>query len=361
MSEAEQYAQFFTQGLKITVCIPMDNNELFRDWAIVEELEEEILTLQLSRDELPAEVHLIPGIILDLRLGKDGAGYRCSSFFVGEVGTGKIIAHLTGDVGTSELREFYRIDLFLPFRCQFTEEQNLNVLIGKWRKKKQTRVADEAERREVYNEKHKELLFRIAAGEFDDEDREQVRNKQPAVEEFNPIDETWDDVNAGAINLSAGGFKFVSSDDFKIDEVIFIEMFIPSSPPRIMDCIARIVFKSMNYSFKDDRDHFNVALNFVLIDDRDRDAIVSHISHIESLRIRQKRQLPSLIPESALNRRISPLKRVILIALALGLIYYVSTYIYDYTKREIRNEIQDTFGNAVKKYREETGTQKIWK
>jgi len=361
MSEAEQYAQFFTQGLKITVCIPMDNNELFRDWAIVEELEEEILTLQLSRDELPAEVHLIPGIILDLRLGKDGAGYRCSSFFVEEVRSGKIIAHLTGDVGTSELREFYRIDLFLPFRCQFTEEQNLNVLIGKWRKKKQIRLAYEVERRDAFAEKHKELLFRIAAGEFDAEGQEQVRNKQPVVEEFNPIDETWDDVNAGAINLSAGGFKFVSSDDYKTDEVVFVEMFIPSTPPRIMDSVARVVFKSMNYSFKDDMEHFNVALNFVLIDDRDRDAIVSHISHIESLRIRQKRQLPSFVLKDGAKKLISPLKKAIWIVFLSVLIYYFSSYLYDYKQRKIHNEIQDMFGNAVKKYREETGTQKIWK
>jgi hypothetical protein len=138
-------------------------------------------------------------------------------------------------------------------------------------------------------------------------------------------------------------------------------MYIPSTPHRIMDGVARVVFKSMNYSFKDDKEHFNVALTFVLIDDRDRDAIVSHISHIESLRIRQKRQLPSFVLKDGAKKLISPFKRAIWIVFLSVLIYYISYYFYDYKQRKTHNEIQDMFGNAVKKYREETGTQKIWK
>lgn len=353
MSDEEQYATYFTHGLKITVCIPMDNNELFRDWAIVEALEENIITLQLSRDELPVEVHLIAGIMLDLRLVKEGMGFHCSGF-VGEVGAGEIQVHLTGDVGTSELREFFRIDAFLPFRYQFSEEQNLDVLIGTWRKRKHIRLTDEAERRNVFNEKRRERLFRAASEEFDAEDREQVINKQLDVEEFNPIDETWDNVNASAINLSAGGFKFVTTDVFKLDELVFIEMFIPATQPRIMESITRVVYINNNYSFKDDKEYFNVALNFVLIDDRVRDAIVSHISHLESLRIRQKRQLP-ISKVKSVNKRVSPLKIAIWIAFLVVLSYFISSYSYDYSQRKGHNEIEDVFGNAVRKYREQSG------
>ena len=354
MSDVEQYATYFTDGLKITVGIPMDNNELFRDWAIVEALEENIITLKLSRDEFPVEVHLLVGIMLDLRLGKEGRGFRCSGLFVDEVGAGEIRVHLTGDVGTSELREFFRIDAFIPFRYQFTEEQNLDVLIGTWRKRKQNRLADEAERREVFNEKNRERLFRTATGEFDVEDREQAINKQQNVEAFNSIDDSWDNVNASATNLSAGGFKFVTTDVVKIGELVFIEMFIPATPPRIMESITRVVFKNKNYSFKDGKEYFNVALNFVLVDDRDRDAIVSHISHLESLRIRQKRQLSTFEVKSA-NKRVSPLKMAIWIAFLVVLIYFISSYFYDYSQRKGRNEIEDMFGNAVRKYREQTG------
>src|SRR6185369_5403546 len=269
MSDVEQYATYFTPGLKITVCIPMDNNELFRDWAIVEELDGNLLTLRLSRDELPAEVHLIAGTKLDLRLVKDKTGLRCDGSFVGYVGAGLIQVYLTGDVSSSELREFFRIEAFLPFRYQFTEEQNLDVLIGSWRRRKQLRLVDEAERREVFNGRQREKVLKAVAGELNAEDREKSRD----VEEFDPIDETWIDVNATAINLSAGGFKFVTTEVFKVGEYVVIEMFIPAIPPRIMESITRVVFINNNFSFKDGRQYFNVALSFVIIDDRDRDSI----------------------------------------------------------------------------------------
>ena len=354
MSDVEQYATYFTHRLKITVCIPMDNNELFRDWAIVETLEDSIITLQLSRDELPVEVHLIAGIMLDLRLVKDKIEFRCSGIFIGEVSAGVIQVQLSGDVGTIELREFFRIDAFIPFKYQVTEEQNLDVLIGTWRRRKQIRLVDEAERRNVYNEKQRERLYRAATGEFDAEGREQVLHKQPDVEEFNPVDETWDNVNATAINISAGGFKFVTTDVFKIDEHVFIEMLIPATPPRTMESITRVVFITNNYSFKDGKEYFNVALNFVIIDDRDRDAIVSHISHLESLRIRQKRQLPFFDVKS-INRRVSPLKMSIWIALSAVLTYFIVSYFYDYSHRNVQDEIGYIFENAVRKYREQTG------
>ncbi len=353
MSDVEQYAEYFMSGLKITVCIPMENNELFRDWAIVEALDEDIITLRLSRDELPVEVHLIAGAMLDLRLGKDGMGFRCGGFFVEEVGAGEIKVHLTGEVGTNELREFFRIDAFIPFRYQFTKEQNLDVLIGTWRKSKKNRLAAEAERRDAFIEKQREMLFRAAAGEFDAEGREQVTNRPPDVEEFNPVDESWDDVNASAINISGGGFKFVTTDDFKIDELVVIEMFIPAAPPRIMDGIARVVFKNNNYSIKDGSEYFNVALSFVVIDDRDRDAIVSHISHLETMRIRQKGQLPFIDFRNTEKRR-SLVKTAIWIAFGVIFIYFASSYLFGYSQRA-HNEFEDMVGNAVRKYREQTG------
>ncbi len=352
MSDAEQYAQYFTSGLKITVCIPLENNELFRDWARVATLEENLITLEMSRDELPAEVNLVAGMTLDLRFSKEGMGYRCGGVYSGEAGFGKIQLRLTGGVGTGELREFFRIDAFLPFNFQFSQEQNLDVLIGVWRKRKQVRLASETERREAFNEKQKELLFKIAAGEFDAEERDQALKQ--SIEEFNPIDETWDYVNATAMNLSAGGFKFVTTDLFKMDDLVFVEMFLPTTPPRIMDCISRVVFKGNNYSIKGNEEYYNVALNFVIIDDRERDAIISHITNLESLRIRQKGYLP-IVEAKKEKKGISPLNVAISILFLAVMSYLIYYYFYDFSRRKDATEFQDTFGEGVKKYREQTG------
>lgn len=359
----EKYAEYFTIGLKITACIPLDNNELFRDWAIVEALEGDILTIQLSRDELPARINLVVGLVFDLRLGKEGAGFRCNGVFVEIAGLSKIKIRLTGDVGTSELRDFFRIDAFLPFTYQHSAEQNLDVLIEGRRKRIRARIAEEAERREAFEAKVRDHIFRTAEGEFDDEKREQAaHHTPPEVEEFNPVDEFWNHVNATAMNLSAGGFKIVTTDNFKLDELIIVEIYLPTTPPRIMDCIARVVFKNHNYSIRGDDEYFNVAFNFVIIDERDRDAIASHISHLELLRIRTMHQMPIPVSHERNEQRMSPLKIAIISALLLIFAFGMYAVLTKYLHLQIYNtEIQDQFGNAVKKYRQETGTEKFWK
>jgi len=355
MSNQEEYAAYFLKGLKLTVCIPMGNNEVFRDWAVVESLEEDVITVRLSRDELPVKVHLIAGTLLDIRLGKVEPGFRCGGFFLEWIGAGLIQVHLTGSVLSCEQREFFRIDLFLPFRYELAKEQNLDVLIEMWRKKKQTRVADEAERREAFDERHRERLLRTVTGEFDPVEREGIISRQENAEEFNPVDETWDNVNATSMNLSAGGLMFVTSDVIEIDQLFFVEMFIPSTPPRIMDSIVRAVFKSNNYSIKDKKEYFNIALSFVLIDDRDRDAIVSHISHLESLRIRLKHQLPVSDITHNEDKNLSPLKIFISVLILMVLIYLFSSYFFEYTMGKVHNDIQDLFGDAIRKYSGQTG------
>ena len=352
-----KYAEHFPKDLKITICLPMEANETFRDWAIVQELEADVLTLLLSRDQFPSAVILKYGDTFDVRFGKEGAEQRCSVIFADKVGLGTIKVRLTGEVSTGELREFYRIDAFIPFRHEVPKEQNLNALIGKLRKRKRDRLATEAARRAAFEEEQRLLVLRTAAGEFDAGDDEQPKKKDQKVAVFNPVDESWDNVSAAALNLSGGGIKYVTSELFKAEDLVLMEIFIPSNPPRIADCIAKVVFKNINYSIKSDKLHYNVALNFVIIDDRDRDAIVTHIAHLELMRIRMKGSLPSINLDSGPRKRMSLLMKVVWALLALAVVLFIAWY----SKNEVNNEIMDSFGNAVKQYREKTGTENLWK
>ena len=354
MGDIEQYAKYFTSGLKVTVCVPLDNNEMFRDWATTVSLEKDMITLQMSRDLYPATSHLVNGIMLDLRIGVGDAGYRCGGILVEADYDSIIRVLLTGDIAPAEAREYYRIDIFLPFRYEFSKEQNLDVLIGKWRKRKQIALASATARRKAFIDRQQ--IRRATMQEIETPDLLHQTNTKHKAEVYSDVDETWDHVNAYAINLSAGGFRFVTSENFHLDELVFIEMFIPVNPPRIVDTVARIVSKTDHHGFRDEKKHFNIAVHFALIHDRDRDAIVSHIFQMEALRIRQKGQLPFYFSQTV-NRRITPLKMAICMLLLLTIIASVSYYYYEYSTHDIRNEIQDTFGEAVRNYRDKGGVK----
>jgi len=342
MSNIKQYAEHFTEGLKISVGIPMENNEIFRDSALITGLEEDILHLQLSRDVLPAAVHLVPGVTLEFRLGKEGKGFRCGGFFVSSEEAGKINAHLTGDVGTSELREFYRIDMFLPYRYSVASTQNLDIVLSLWRSRRQQSLAEDAERKEQFEQKKKELIFRAASGELTGD-----LERGGLAEEFSPIDESWNTVNAFAINISAGGFKFVSSDPFAIDDLVFFEVLIPGTPQRIMQTVVKVVFKNRNYSIHDGNEYYNIAVQYTFIDERDRDAVVQHISNVEAARIRQIRQIPLSAYKAGTKKSNLP---TILITSGLFVLVLVSLFFVYINLMNSTNEIQDSFQESLKKY-----------
>src|SRR5690242_19510753 len=106
----DQYASFFSAGMKVRVGIPLPDAEIFLDWAVIHEVDEDLVSLQLSRDQLPVGVTLHEGQIVDLRGGKDDAAYSCRAIIVFEGRESRVLLRLIGEIVTDELREYYRID-----------------------------------------------------------------------------------------------------------------------------------------------------------------------------------------------------------------------------------------------------------
>lgn len=352
MSDSEQYARYFSAGMRVGVGIPLHNNELFRDWAIIHVLEEDLVELQLSRDVLPADVDLQTGKVLELRCGKDGKGYRCSGVFVSEGEAGNIHIKLTGDVNSNELREFYRIDAYLPFKIEVSKEHNLDAVLKEWRTRKQSRSEFETRRKEDFEHKRRDFIFRTAQGGFDAEDGAPGQTTVQDQDILELVDDSWKEVNAPAINLSAGGFKFVTAEHFEVGDIVFQEVFLPTNPPRIMDSVARVVFKSRNYFARSDEECFNIATQFLFIDERDRDAIVSHISNLELMRIRLLRHNYLLFDRFAEKNMFTPFKIISVALILLASIIAISSYFQSYSHSSIKNEIQETFESGIRKYLE---------
>ncbi|BCS53600.1 PilZ-like domain-containing protein [Geobacter sp. SVR] len=352
MSYIEQYATYFPAGTKVGVGIPMQSGELFRDWALIQEIQEDVLQIQLSRDVLPADVDLQTGKVLEVRCGKEGKGYRCSGVFVSAGGEGNVWVRLTGDVNSNEMREFYRIDAFWPFKIEISKEQNPDAVLKEWRTRKQNRLAEENLRREELKDKRRDLLLRTAEGSLTSETASPTPLLPHEAEEFDLIDPSWNEVMGSAVNLSGGGFKFVTSDTYEIGDLVFLEVFIPGRPPRIMQSVARVVFKNRNYFAGKDAEYYNVAVSFLFIDERDRDAIVSHISNLESLRIRMQRKGSVQAENGSGKNRIKPLKMIGAALLMLVLLALAVLYFRNYLHGNIKNEIQETFESGIRKYLE---------
>src|SRR3974390_981019 len=116
MSDAGHYTNRYFAGMKVEVHIPLPDAKVFRDWAIIDEIDEDLVSLQLSRDMLPDGVNLRVGQILTVRSETDGQAHSCRAFIVSKGYEQDLLLRLTGEIVFDELREFYRIDAFLPIK-----------------------------------------------------------------------------------------------------------------------------------------------------------------------------------------------------------------------------------------------------
>jgi hypothetical protein len=117
-----------------------------------------------------------------------------------------------------------------------------------------------------------------------------------------------------------------------------------------MDCVSRVVFKNHNYAVKEDREFFNIALQFMFLDERDRDAIVSHISRLQLVRIAQSRQKSLLSGRDDSRDRQDRFRFVRMAAVALLVISFfafVTIYFMGYASHHDKNDIQKSFEESI--------------
>lgn len=356
MSDVEEYSRYFITGNKVGVGIPLPNAEVFRDWAIIHSIDEDLVSLQLSRDVLPLGVTLEYGQILEVRGGSEGNGYSCRAIIVSEGDASELLLRMIGEIVSDELREFYRIDAFLPIKYYVSREQNIDVLHKQWELRR-------ARRRQIELEK-KETAWngRLLSGEAV-LPQERI---QDAAEENSAAEETpdaWDTIIPLAANISGGGLRLITHQNFENGEYVLLEILVPS-PQRVVDVIARVTFANHNYAAGSDHEYYNTGLQFVYIDERDRDAIVNHIATIQLKRIRMMRERylfrsSGSEDEDSENSEIPFLRsKLILAAIALLLLVLGAlavNYFWDYSENRPKGEIERMFEEAVKKYRDRSG------
>jgi len=298
MSDLKLYQQYFPVGKKVNVALPVSQGNFFHDWAIITSIDEDLVTLQLSRDELPEGVKLSTGTIIDLHVGSDNSGYSCRGIIVAEGFRREIILRLIGEIVSNELREFYRIDAFLPIRYFITNEKNETALKIAWQEKRKARLAAEQE----HKKKKKKPWERLQDMRHEEQPEEELtgealrnnkKEEAEAVEEDDGLDHSWDDVIPLAANISGGGIRIQLHHKFAEGDLVPVEIYLPlESGPKIIDAVCKVVFSRENFAAEKqlNRPTYDTGLQFLWIDERDRDALVSYIANIQLKRIRMMRE-----------------------------------------------------------------------
>lgn len=363
MSDMELYSHYFPVGKKVGVGIPLSNADVFRDWAIIHEIDEDLVTLQLSRDVLPTGASLNYGSILELRGGSEENGYCCRAIIVSEGDAQELLLRLIGEIVSDELREFYRIDAYLPIKYHVSSEQNIDHLRKEWQERRLRRLQQITEKKnqrwkaKSQSESTKVPLERL-------HDSVEGSGDEPVdglnVAEVEP-DNSWDTIIPLAANISGGGLRIITHQGFEIGEYALMEIFVPM-PERVIDVVGRVVFANRNLAAGSDHEYFNTGVQFVYLDERDRDAIVNYISTIQLKRIRQLRERYMYRwssgdeDQEAASKKVTIgrfLVRMLLLIIFIAVVSSLVSYFWYYAHEHPKGEIQRTFEDSVRKYREQ--------
>ena len=375
MSLNEQNTNPYSVGMKVEVDIPMPDNKTFRDWAIINEIDQDLVSLQLSRDLLPFGVNLRVGQMLTIRNETDFQVFIRRAYIVSKSVNQDLLLRLTGEILFDKLREFFRIDAFLPIRFhrlhdqnpvnvrQLWEDQKKQRQENEFKKENETALPETADEKYFSDEQAREPTSDIAAVSAQDKEKD--------GEYYDP----WGDISSIAVNISGGGLKISTDQKFESDELILLEIFVPSAR-RIMDVVARVIFSTPDETAEKTSDRFNTGLQFIFIDELTRSSISNHISNLQLQRIRQFKGFADVEPikadsqvdldkhyayldtlnagDATKNPERGARKKLVQIALAALLVFVIGiicSYFSYYVITRPKNAIQNMFEAGIKKLR----------
>ncbi|BBA69764.1 PilZ-like domain-containing protein [Geobacter sulfurreducens] len=323
--ELFNYYKYFDLDQRIEVRFPRAQNVSFREWGVVTLFDGDLLVLQLSRDSLPENVSARTGTILDLRLGKGGYGYCCRAIIVEEHGDARLTVRLIGEVIPDELREYYRIDAYIPLRYSIPRGLSDHEIRQRWRARRYPPPTTvEAQGTSLTTPPQ-------------EPPREEESSQPPPL----------------AANISGSGIRIRISEELSVDTLVDMELFLTQDKLRVVPVVCQVVHVAALRHKAGEPPLFSTALRFLCIDERDRDMVVGFVSaaQLEHLRIMRGGNVSVTELEYAEYSRHRRLRRIIVGIIVVTLIIVAVVVLIISRINGKKGEIEQTYEREIKKYR----------
>lgn len=321
------YALYLPKGQRVQLLIPRRETTPFSEWAVVFSLLDDLLELRLSRDRLPTGVSLDLGVTVELRIIRDGTVYSCRVLVVDEPERDFLRVRLVGDVLNSDLREYFRIDAYLPVRYAIPTTNDEDLLYSQWTGRRDTAASSD-------NQSSTFLTGTFAPGSADAE-------SQP-----------WAQRHPVAANISGGGIKINLPDPLPKDAFLFIELFLPVAPSHVVETVGKVITSEKLMMPDEAPPLYQTSVTFLFIDERDRDALINYITTEQIRRLRaMQRTEAAVAPPAPEHPTLKTFARRGLALLVILLIAGLLTrYFYNYSQGHEKNEIASIFEGGIKQY-----------
>lgn len=236
---------------------------------------------------------------------------------------------LVGNIIFEELREFFRIDTYLPLRYIPMPDRDEKTVLRRWME------LTESQSRRINNPGR--FIFK---GEL-------AATASPSSTHAIPLEYTTPVV----ANISGGGLRTSLPEELKPGCKAILELYLPDNPPKIIDIVGEVLSSAYIHS-EDGGKTYSTPFRFTHLSETDRDAIIRHIQTVQLRQIRQiAEEMPSDDRSAEVEEKRPPGNRIIirniLVAAALLLIAMV---LFDMYKHRSKSEVGLIFERGLKMY-----------
>lgn len=158
--------------------------------------------------------------------------------------------------------------------------------------------------------------------------------------------------------ICGGGIRFLLPQQMAADDILNLELHLPLMPTRVVHAVAEVIHVMAPVRTANSPDlFFPTGLRFVHLEERDRDLVIRYISteQLEQLRKLSSSLRYRTVEESVEKPRLTNWQRCLrwaLWSIVLGAtLWLVIIYYQSYRAREQQNEIEETYGKELGKYR----------
>lgn len=300
-------------------------------------LTRDLLELELEDDRLPANISVAIGDILEIRSGRGGAGFRCRSLMISGTEDRYLLVRLVGNIIYEELREFFRIDTFIPLRYTPKPHWDLKSVRLHWMEQQERRASTDRN---------------PASFIYQGED-----SASPAIHDSIAL-LTLQYEPPVAANISGGGLRALIPDRLEPGTYTILELYLPGSEPRIIEVTGEVL-ASEKEGKTGDPIEYSTAFKFMFIEERDRDALISYILRVQQKQIQQMaEEMPALkrtveeISADQASRKLPPLYRTLILSAAVVCALTVVVLMVNHYRNPGKGVVQMIFDEGLRKYLE---------
>ncbi|ABB30702.1 type IV pilus assembly PilZ [Geobacter metallireducens RCH3] len=240
-----EYSNYFEELQKINVAVRLGGGGSFDGTAAITSLKGDLAWLELYGNEQPPRGAVQVGAETWVSVWTGGALCRCDAKVETVRDDRQFSIRLVGEVKETQRREYFRLDVSLPVLYKVLD----------------TVAPEDAE------------------ADWNSDRKVFCRPPEMVPTSDGPKVVDWDgeDVVPVRTNLSGGGMRLRVSRLVESGTLVKLTLFLPLPQPRVIYVVAEALRCQEITLSREPGQHYSMSLKFVMIVDRDREAIISYL------------------------------------------------------------------------------------